>query len=273
MPPRDYARLHWDWYEDPVLAEAADEEPAALWLWPLLIAMAKEASHAHTNPTGKLKTSTAQLARVLHVERARIERAVELLQDGDLVTVTPDGKMAIVLELPAFARWQAPRWSAAEKQQLRRDASRGFVVSRTPDVPSAYTERGERREEKEGKELSLPSPLSGTTTEKPAIEKGPTADEVRKVFDAWRGLFGRNANTKLDDTRRARIKWAWREYGKEVVWKVLRGYSKDPWRHEATSRHDLKVLLKNAASIERGLELDGEGGEGPGGDDLERMGY
>lgn len=102
---------------------------------------------------------------------------------------------------------------------------------------------------------------------------GPTAEQVRGVFDTWCRLFHRNANTKLDEKRRARIRWALTTYDARIVWHVLQGYAADPWRHEATSRNEVRTLLRDAASIERGLELYDERRGGGGGSDVERMGY
>lgn len=132
-----------------------------------------------------------------------------------------------------------------------------------------------REEEEVSGSLRSPSP-DDSVGQSVIEEKGPTAEQVRRVFDAWCRLFDRNANTKLDEKRRARIRWALREYDRRVVWEVLQGYASDPWRREASSRHELRVLLRDAAAIERGLELYGQRSApaaGSGMDELAKAGY
>lgn len=124
---------------------------------------------------------------------------------------------------------------------------------------------------------SVPSEPSPSSPAKPST--GPSPEKIRKVFEAWRQLFDRNANTKLDDKRRRRIRWALKTYGDRDVWSCLQGYAGDPWRHEAASRNEIATLFRDAGSVEAGIEkLRVQRGEvAPGGgvvaDELEKAGY
>lgn len=51
-----------------MLCACAAQEPAALHLWPVLIAMSAHASHHEDNPQGVFTTSAVQLSRIVGVD-------------------------------------------------------------------------------------------------------------------------------------------------------------------------------------------------------------
>lgn len=296
MAPRDYARLHFDWYRDEVLEAIADEEPAALWIWPVLIAIAKEESHATTNPTGAFERSAAGIAKASHVPLAQVQHALELLVEGEFLTTSPGSKPRVLrIELEGFAKWQTPRKGKAEQEQKRRDASRENVEPRGGSVGGALpsvTETGDV--EKVSGSLRSPSSVAGgddqlevagcahSTSSVPcsncaadAVERAGKVSSrmVAGVFEAWAELFHRNGNTKLDQRRRRRIEWALREYGREDVWRCLKGYASDPWRHEKATHNEIATLFRNAGTFEAGLQMHGDHRPPSGGDDIENLGY
>lgn len=127
------------------------------------------------------------------------------------------------------------------------------------DVFDTPTSNDLVRKGREGNGNGVEEALSSVLPDEPpsSIEKVDPipSSMIVGVFDAWCEKFNRNANTKLDDKRRARIRWALKTYGRDVVWQVLVGYASDPWRHEATSRNEIRTLFRDAATVERGLEL------------------
>lgn len=269
-PPRDYARLHFDWYRDTVLEVLADEEPATMVVWPILIAMAKEASHATDNPTGIIEVGVGVVARAARVETAAAARAIDLLAEGEMVIVRAGDRRGLsVIELVNFGAWQTPRSGGAAREQRRRDAnpvSREKAVSRDGSVTGAL--RPVRREtETEDEQLSSSlrslSSVDGVAAPPPAELKAPKdpdkiADRktVDRCFEAYCDLWGKRGAQSLTftSTRRRSIERAIRKHGKAKVWRSIQGHHANEWRHGDLDRHDIAVLLREE-NIERGLRL------------------
>lgn len=157
MTPRDYARLHHSWFHDPVLVACADQCPTALHIWPVLVALSKSSSHVDDNPTGVITTSAAQIASLAHVDKQQVAAALDLLAEGELVSLTPAPMGTVLVALNGFGSWQTPRGSSAQTSQTHRDkqkaASREKKRSRDDAVTSASTKndgegegKGEERE-------------------------------------------------------------------------------------------------------------------------------
>lgn len=252
MAPRDYARLHFDWYRDEVLEAIAEDEPAALWIWPVLIGMAKEESHARTNPTGVFERSASGIGKAAHVPADQVERALQLLVEGEFLTTSPADKPRVLrIELANFAKWQTPRSGGAEREQRRRDTSRENVPSRDADVTGACRSVDGRLET--GEVLSGSEQSSSPSSKKAST--GPSPEQVRGVFDYWRELFNRSATVKLDEKRRRRIVWALRTYDRDGVAHCLRGYANDrEWPRDTPTKNEIATLLRDAAHVEAGIE-------------------
>lgn len=288
MPPRDYARLHFDWYRDDVLETIADEEPAALWIWPVLIGMAKEKSHATTNPLGVFEKSAAGIGKAAHVPADQVQRALDLLVEGEFIRTSPADKPRVLrIELVAFDRWQTPRKGAAEREQKRRDASREKVPSRDGDVTGALrsvvleTETGDVEVSSSLRSLSLADSVDEPVTvrkkkePKPTPFPKPTADEIDDVIRWWAETFGHVVeDPRAVKGRRDRVRWAWSQYGKTRLARCLQGYASDPWWMGAVTRNKLTTLLKNAEAFEAGESLwkQSRDGAGPAASGID-MGY
>lgn len=115
-----WARLDVEWFDDHVLRAAAEIEPACLVLWPILVAKAKADSHVEANPTGRIRTTTRTLATCALVDVEQVDRALALLVEGEFLTSTEARFGAVEIELAAFERWQTPRASKAERDEVYR---------------------------------------------------------------------------------------------------------------------------------------------------------
>lgn len=119
---RAYARLSERWYEDAVLAACADREPACMWAWPVLVAMGKRELHAATNPTGEFNTSATVLATTLRIaDTDVISRALRVLEEGELITVSPAKMGTFDITVTRLTKWQNAAGSSAERMQAKRD--------------------------------------------------------------------------------------------------------------------------------------------------------
>jgi hypothetical protein len=122
---RNWAAIAVDWYEDPVVQAAADECREVLWIWPVLIAMAKRKSDAVDNPDGVVKISSRQLAYIGGVDVESVERALRAMQEGELLTVEQHkAKKAFSITLAKFADWQHATGSNADRQRQKRFAGK-----------------------------------------------------------------------------------------------------------------------------------------------------
>lgn len=231
MTPRNYARLHFAWYRDPVLEAIADEDPAAVWAWPLLVSMAKEASHATTNPTGEVECAPGRVARALHLDADRVRAVLDLLAEGELVTLLePSSPRLVRFRLTSFDRWQTPRSGSAEREQARRDrgtASREKASERDAGVSGSLRSVG--------RETGNGIPETGENKDLPTVDPRPnrrrrvavaTDDELEQAIAGHRarmdgaapGLGGlvaalvevlaaENRSGKVALSRAARVLW------------------------------------------------------------------
>lgn len=262
MPPRDYARLHFDWYRDPVLDAIADDEPAVMAIWPVLIGMTKEASHATTNPLGVIELGVGAIARAARVDTKVAGRALVLLEEGEMIDVEEGAKRGTRrIALTNFSKWQTPRKGKAEQEQARRDASRGNVEPRGDDVGAALPSvtRDERK-----------------VKVKPTLSAG--ADDVRRVFDYWvkveaeTGGFGSPAKggrtPKMTTDRGAKIRSRLNEgFTVADLQRAIAFYAKDPHHAGDNDRGrrftDLTTTLKSGSKVEQGIEGYEERRRGP----------
>lgn len=139
------------------------------------------------------------------------------------------------------------------------------VVLRSSYDATTSHESGEKREENK-QPASLPSfpsvsQIDTPPPSQPSKRKAPTnpdtAPQVRDgVFAFWMDEFKVGSQAKLErgKKRDKAIMWALGAYGRDGVWKALKGYAADPWRHEARSRHEIATLLRDAAQVEEGLD-------------------
>lgn len=201
--PRDYARLHHSWYLDPVLVACAAQVPAAMHVWPVLLGMAKATSHVDGNPTGIISTSAAQLSMIVHASPERIEAALDVLVEGELVTVEKEGRLGTLrITLAGFTKWQTPRGSSADTSQTYRDkqkrASRGKAAERDTSVtaPSGESDGEGEGEERESKAAASSSNAHGA---KPAADSvPPKARSVAGQIQAARRELESHASSVID---------------------------------------------------------------------------
>ena len=298
MPPRDYARLHFDWYRDAVLEEIAAEEPAALWIWPVLIGMAKEKSHATTNPTGAFERSAAGIAKASHVPVDQVKRALELLAEGEFITTSPAAKPRVLrIEIDNFSKWQTPRKGKAEQQQARRDASREKKPSRGGSVggalPSVVLETETKTKEKE---LSLLSNRASDDTADSKTRRKPRTDhsqQVDDVFAYWckveaatggQGSKARGGRkpTLTNDRRKVIVARLNEGIDPDTMKKAIAFYARDPYHvgvNDQGRRYtDLTTTLKSGSKVEQGAGDYEQRRAGPdagtgGVDEIEEQGY
>lgn len=139
---RDWARLDARWYEDPVLRAAAKQAPAAFVMWPVLVGMAKAASHVDDNPQGVVRVSIDDLAAACCVTSRRAMAALEALTEGEFVAVEAYRVGLLSVRLKSFAKWQTPRKSKAEHAANKRwRTSRGKGATSHHEVGEASPPR------------------------------------------------------------------------------------------------------------------------------------
>lgn len=163
--PRDYARLHHSWYLDPVLVACAAQVPTAIHVWPVLLAMAKANSHVDGNPTGVISTSPAQLSMIVHAAPERVQAALDVLVEGELMTVEHEGRLGTVrVTLAGFTKWQTPRGSSADTSQTYRDKQKRASRGKAPQRDIAVTDAsGKSDGEGEGEERESKAAASSST--------------------------------------------------------------------------------------------------------------
>lgn len=88
--------------------------------------------------------------------------------------------------------------------------------------------------------------------------KGVTQTQIAEVFNAWQESTGRE-RTKLDDSRRTKIRLALESYPVEDVLDAVRGWQMSPFHRGENREHrvwnELTLLLRNAAQIEKFRDL------------------
>lgn len=265
MAPRDYARLHFDWYEDEVLRAIGELEPAVMAIWPVLLAMAKKASHAERNPLGCVQTTHGKVAHNAMTDAATVQRVLPLLVEGGFITLESTGDGALVqplITLSNFAKWQVPRSGAAERKQAARDASRGNVPERHGDVAGSVTPEGspvtetETEDREEDQALSsAQAPTTEVVKTKPKKLKPEDDPQVISCFNWYCQKWGKVGTFALTLTpKRARaIQKALKEHGREKVAAAILGHLTNEWRHEALNRNDITTLLRDT-NIDEGVE-------------------
>jgi len=199
VTPRDYARLHWNWYSDPVLCACAVQVPAALHVWPVLIAKAVHASHHEDNPTGQFTTSAAQLSMVVHASTEVVEQALALLEEGELIVVDRGRLGSINVRLARFDEWQVARGSTAKRKSDSRDRKRASR-EKTAESHNSVTDGSrqchpeEIREEEKREEAAASSSTARGAAKLAADSVPPKARSVAgQIQNARRELGGNTA--------------------------------------------------------------------------------
>lgn len=273
---RVWAKIKADWYADPVLEACADEEPAALWLWPVLIGRAMMDSHAVDNPFGLVSTSAGQLARVLRVDAGSVERALSLLEEGDLVRVEPGKAGSLHVRLLGFEKWNAPRFSGRRRVAESRarsamgEAQSDYVSgpvgksagksegeSAFAGVSSGYETVQPNRETEKRREEKKESNILAQKQEGEAADSG----NIRTVFDHWTTVCALPGGRSpvLNDKRRSKIRARLREgFTVEDLQNAITGFAAEPFYNgdqDGKRKLELQWRLADAAQVERGLEL------------------
>jgi len=184
------------------------------------------------------------------MNEALIEAALDALVECDLLTV-----------------WEADGKTWLHVKDHDRVQSSDFIrkrgVRRTPEPPAISNNA--RVGESSG-ELGARTTTTTTTTKisstnvlSPDENAGNPAAVakriVREVFEHWRTAFNKRSTTNLDAKRERAIRRACALVGKDDAIRCLDGYASDPWRHCELARHEIATLFRDAAHIERGLDL------------------
>jgi len=282
MAPRNYARLHYRYWDDPVLEAIADDCPCAIAFWPLLVCLAKAASHDVENPSGIIKITAKKLAQLLRdicpVED--VETMLELLEEGEMISVQQT-KFYMKIRLSKFDSWQTSLSSAAERKQNERDAktwsaSRDFIPeshgtvtgeSRVSHGTVTYTDTETDTENKiytsDSKNVGDPADdaKSGSLSDSPESNQTSVSllPEIKKVFEHWRTATGRSDRVKLDAKRKSRITSRMKEgYSTDDLCKAIDWYAKQPFYagdNPSGVRYDeIHTILRDAAQIDKALE-------------------
>ena len=131
---RDWAKLDQDWYTDEVLVAIADIEPVALPLWPVLVAMSYCKSDCESNPDGIISTSPVTLGNIVRADPKSVRKALELMQEGEMVDVAQAKLGTIKIRLCKFREWQSPKGSPSGRHVQRREELKSVTGENGPWV-------------------------------------------------------------------------------------------------------------------------------------------
>ena len=222
--------------------------------WALLL---RAVDRAGVLPVGK--AGLAGVAAMLRMPPDVVECAVaELVEDGCLV----EAEGALVVR--NYVEAQNARASDKARQQASRERARDDAASRpvtrrhtpsqpvTPNcaVPSPAQPSPEKHEAAAPPAGATAPPGSagnnpGTTQEPP--------DGTERVYDRWRELWHPKAGP-LDEKRRKLIRARLRERTVDQLLDSLAGWKHDPWP-DRPRQAALKILLRDAEQVDRGLDL------------------
>lgn len=171
--PRDYARLHYAWFTDPVLVACAAQVPTAMHVWPVLLGMAKASSHVADNPLGVVSTSAGQLSLIIHASPATIDAAVQILAEGELIEVAKGRLGTFQITLAGFEKWQTPRGSSADTSQTHRDKQKHTSREKAAPRDASVTERDGEGEGEGNEREAAASSSTARGAAKPAADLAP----------------------------------------------------------------------------------------------------
>lgn len=217
--PRDYIRLSQHWYQDAVLCACADIEPAALWVWPVLIGMGKAEMHDTENPEGIFRASIKGLAAAIRVPEQRVSDALALLADGELIAYETTTLGLLKIRVCRLSKWQVAPFSVAERKQTQRDRDAGlFAGTNASSVTVSHgsvtkTRRDETREEKtnnlgrsndpcipdSSNQVVRQQSMSQTETVRNRTIQKPTDEQVEQAIAAHRERLGERNAALVDE--------------------------------------------------------------------------
>lgn len=194
-------RLNVNWYADDVLVAAADASGYRLTtfaLWPVLIAMAKDAS-SPANTAGEFTTTPRKLAKAIGTNEREVGMVLARLREGELLTLKR-GKLGVLrVRLAGFEKWQTAKGTNAEfvaKSKANKQAVSADTTGLGQESERVgTTETRDRRVESRSNE----KPDSG----KP--NRGPARSDITSViehFDAERAKRPGTRALKWDQKRR-----------------------------------------------------------------------
>lgn len=259
VAPDEWARLSVRWYTDPVLRAAAKQAPAALAMFPVLLALAKSSSHASKNPSGTIQITMDDLASYACCTKGRAMKALEALVDGELVSVEPDRIGMLRVTLASFASWQTPRGSNAEANEHYdanvRNSSASEFAGKSMPLPDTnpMSTRCEAGIEVEVEEKVREMSSSAKPKHDPAI--------IRDIFDHWVSATDRQAaRVRLTATRTAKVTARLRDgYTPDQIKSAISGYAASSFHrgdNDRGHRYDsLEFICRDGEKIERGIEM------------------
>lgn len=276
-----YLLVDADLHDDEAIIRLADQHgPLGPAAYVRLLCMAKE-----QRDCGRVLVKAAAFFRSVgdrsstNEERQHLWMLMENLRLVSRVEGMPGEDDEFTVEVLGWSSKQT--LTKAEKARLRR--AREGVSETGHDVPisgtrepikaTAYPRQGDRERSTIGTDVPPPvvadeAPLLSVHDDDDAdADDAPTppqvapkvdsAANVRRVFEFWLRLWSINANTVLDSKRERRIRWALKTYGLEGCEQSLRGWRRDPWdgRHTGMTGYNIATLFRDAAQVEKGIEL------------------
>jgi hypothetical protein len=230
--PNDYVRVSVATFDNPKLADIADEYgPSVYVVWLFLLCQAKKARHL-----GRVIASPVRVARTVGIDLRQATGILESLEACRAIVAVDD--RAHHYQVRNWTTWQ----SMTPAERVRKH--RNNVTQNDDTVTKAVTlKRQERRGEETKGEKN-----------KPLVEQTSDLPLVKQVFEHWKQAFGKTANTVLDEKRKRRIRWALKTYGLDATLKSISGYAQDDWK-DRSKHHDLTLLFRDADHFERGIAL------------------
>lgn len=256
---RNYIRLRQNYFEHPVLMACADEVPAAMHLWPVLIGKGRMGAHPVDNKSGAITTTINRLARDAYVSIDHVAPALAQLQEGGLILVSAEGQNVIRIVVNKLFPWQLmPGSSTARADESKANASREKAPlgsgEAAPKQRVSSPEREEEREEEEEKK------------ETTSLVRKERTDQIQNVFAYWckveretggLGSKGKGRPPKLTKERRAKINARLEDdYSAADLKMAIAFYARDPHHlgeTNGTRYTDLITTLKNGAKVEAGI--------------------
>lgn len=224
-------------------------------------------------PDENPKTALWRLVGAHPRERQTLAAHLDALAANGTVTVQPG-----LIFFPNFVSYnQPPTASDESKAQAghKQDASKAQVERKqgaSQKRPKPPKPLGPNPQEGEGEEEVEEDRDPGSLSL--GLVAVPEPDPVLVLFDFWRGAVGAR-KALLDDKRRKRLRWALEHYTLEDCKRACTGLAlsdwhmgKDPKTRGATYK-DVSNVFKDAAQVERWLEVEAKGARVGGGGRLE----
>jgi hypothetical protein len=247
---RNYIRLRQNYFEHPVLMACADEVPAALHLWPVLIGKGRMSAHPSDNKLGAITTTLNRLARDAYVSIDDVAPALAKLQEGELISVSAEGQNVVRIVIHKLFPWQLmPGSPNARSDESKANASREKASLGSGQATVRQRVSIPEREEEGDKRITNTS-----------SKAEPSSDHARMLFNHWLTATNRNGNqNRLTKQRQSKVNARLRDgYTVEQLTAAIDGIAASEWHAGGNpngKRYDtFDFIMRSGENVEKGIE-------------------